>query len=150
MFNLKQLEQVIHEKIPISKEMGISLESYNETGLTLKAPLYKNINHRQTAFGGSLSAVATLSGWTFLYLTLNKWEQPAQIVIQESSIVYLRPVTGDFQAVCEWPEAASLEFFRGMYLKKGKARIKLASKIFLGTELAASFSGVYVALEPGK
>ncbi|MBI1879797.1 MAG: YiiD C-terminal domain-containing protein, partial [Chloroflexi bacterium] len=31
--------------------------------------------------------------------------------------------------------------------KKEKARIKLTSKIFIGAEVAASFSGVYVALD---
>lgn len=145
MHDLKQTEQIIHGKIPISREMGISLERYGISGLVIKAPLQNNINHKQTAFGGSLNAVAALSCWTFLYLMLNQIEDThPQIVIQKSSINYLQPVDTDFEAVCEWPPASKLALFRKMYHRKKKARIELTSKIFTRNEPAVIFSGVFV------
>ena len=98
MHNLKQTEQIIHGKIPISREMGISLERYDTTGLVIKAPLQNNINHKQTAFGGSLNAVAALSCWAFLYLMLTQLEDAhPQIVIQKSNRTNRRPVRKDNQ-----------------------------------------------------
>jgi thioesterase domain-containing protein len=147
MLDLKQIEQTIHEKIPISKEMGISLVKFDEGGLVIKAPLQNNINHRQTAFGGSINAVATLSGWAFLYLMLNQIKEPPAIVIQESSITYLKPVAADFEAVCSWPETSKIEFFYKLYHRKRKARLQLTSQILIDGDVAALFNGVYVALE---
>ena len=148
MHNLKQTEQIIHGKIPISREMGISLERYDTTGLVIKAPLQNNINHKQTAFGGSLNAVAALSCWAFLYLMLTQLEDAyPQIVIQKSNISYLQPVDSDFEAVCEWPSASKIALFHKMYRRKKKARIELISKVFAGREPAAVFNGVFVVLE---
>ena len=145
MYDLKQIEQIIHGKIPISKEMGISLERYDTTGLVIKAPLQKNINHKQTAFGGSLNAVAVLSCWAFLYLLVNQIDEThPQIVIQKSSIRYLHPVATDFEAVCAWPEAAKIAFFQKMYYRKKKARIELTAKIFTANEPAVIFNGAFV------
>ena len=145
MYSLRQTEQIIHGKIPISKEMGISLERYDTTGLVIKAPLQKNINHKQTAFGGSLNAVAVLSCWAFLYLLVNQIDEThPQIVIQRSSIRYLQPVATDFEAICAWPEASKITFFQKMYHRKKKARIELVAKIFTGNEPAVIFSGTFV------
>ena len=149
MRNLKQTEQIIHGKIPISREMGVSLERYDKTGLVIKAPLGNNINHKQTAFGGSLNAIAALSCWTFLYLMLNETEEThPQIVIQKSSINYLQPVDADFEAVCEWPSASKVALFHKIYRRKNKARIELVSKIFVGREPAVIFHGIFVASKP--
>jgi thioesterase domain-containing protein len=145
MYDLKQIEQIIHGKIPISKEMGVSLVRYDTTGLVIKAPLQKNINHKQTAFGGSLNAVAALSCWTFLYLMLNQVENlHPQIVIQKSSISYLQPVDTDFEAVCAWPPASKIAVFQKMYHRKNKARIELTSKVFSRGKPAVEFNGVFV------
>lgn len=146
MQHLKRIEQLVHKKIPISKDMGISLSKYDAEGLVVKAPLHKNINHKQTVFGGSLNAVATLSGWIFLYLMLDGFESPAHIVIQKSSIRYLKPVPNDFEAICEWPDHKELVSFQKMYQKKRRARIELHSKILVNGEPAVLFDGVFVAM----
>jgi len=150
MLDLKQTEQIVHFKIPISKEIGVSLERFDTSGLIIKAPLINNINHNQTAFGGSLNAVAALSCWTFLYLMLSQTEEKyPQIIIQKSSINYLKPVTTDFQAICAWPEQTIINRFQTMYHRKKRARIELASKIFAGNEPAVVFNGIFVAFSPG-
>ncbi len=60
--NLQGIESYLHREIPITAAMGIRVESYNEKELVLTAPLEPNHNHLGTAFGGSLSAIATLAG----------------------------------------------------------------------------------------
>ena len=39
--------------------------------VVLSAPLAPNINHRETVFGGSASAVAILAAWSMLHLRLS-------------------------------------------------------------------------------
>ena len=50
----KALQKVLNEEIPLTNAIGISVESCDSLSLTLAAPLHKNINHKRTAFGGSL------------------------------------------------------------------------------------------------
>ena len=150
MFDLKQTEQIVHCQFPLSKDIGVSLERFDTSGLIIKAPLSHNTNSHQTAFGGSLNAVAVLSCWTFLYLMLNQIEEkPAQIIIQKSSIHYLKPVTTDFQAVCAWPEQTLITRFQITYQRKKRARIELISKILTNNEPAAVFNGAFVVFSPG-
>lgn len=44
MLDLKQTEQIVHGKIPISKDIGVSLERFDTSGLIIRAPLINNIN----------------------------------------------------------------------------------------------------------
>jgi len=43
--------------------MGVTVAHYDATGLTLRVRLEPNINHKSTAFGGSLVTLITLAGW---------------------------------------------------------------------------------------
>jgi len=65
MVTLGELQDYLHEHIPISSAMGVRVVACDESGVRLTAPLYPNINHRATVFGGSASAVAILAAWTF-------------------------------------------------------------------------------------
>lgn len=56
------MQEVLHGKIPITRVMGVRVEGYDERRLVLSAPLDTNVNHLGTAFGGSLNALAVLSG----------------------------------------------------------------------------------------
>ncbi len=85
-YRLQELQEILAREIPITQHLGISIESYDKTGLTLKAPLQQNINHKSTAFAGSLNALLTLAGWGLLWLLLQERDMHAQIVIQESMI----------------------------------------------------------------
>jgi thioesterase domain-containing protein len=80
--SLMAVEQYLHEHIPLSKAMAVSVLSIDENGVILSAPLLPNINHRSTAFGGSISAVTILSAWTFVHVRLQPLLIPCQIVIQ--------------------------------------------------------------------
>ena len=52
--------------------MGVEVIEAAWNGVTLRAPLAPNINHRETVFGGSASAVAILAAWAILYVRLQQ------------------------------------------------------------------------------
>jgi thioesterase domain-containing protein len=138
------LERFLHEKIPLTAAMGVRVEECNDTRLVLRAPLAPNRNHLQTAFGGSLHALATLSGYGLLWWLLR--EPQAHLVIRESTAQYLRPVRGDLKAECQSPPVAELERFRRDFARKGKARIHLEATVDDDGEIAVRFTGEFVAI----
>jgi thioesterase domain-containing protein len=142
---LEELERTLHEDIPITKQLGIRVLEYEADTLALKAPLDANINHKGTAFAGSIYAVATLAGWGLIWLLLREAEIAARIVIQESSIRYRHPITQDMVATCSKPSPARLEQFFVMLRRKGIARLELQTQIKEGGQTAVEFNGRYVA-----
>src|SRR5215211_9209195 len=99
----RQMEELFYSKMPITRALGVRVEEYDGRRLVLTAPLRDNVNHLGTAFGGSLHALAVLSGYGLLWLELK--ETDCHIVIRESTIYYDRPVKGEIRAVCLRPEA---------------------------------------------
>ena len=51
------------DDIPLTRAMGLRVESLGEGGIRMNAPLEPNVNDKGTAFGGSLAAILTLAGW---------------------------------------------------------------------------------------
>jgi thioesterase domain-containing protein len=142
------LEGFFRREIPVTRCMGVSVAGFDGRALLLKAPLAKNLNHKRTAFGGSLYTLATLAGWGMVRLILEGSGLEAHIVIQEGSLAYRRPVLGDFLARCDWPDDAAR--FRQALARKGKARISLRCEVRAenrpaGEGPAAEFTGIFVA-----
>lgn len=146
---LQALEKTLHHEIPLTRAMGVSVARFDAAGLTLVAPLAANLNHKKTAFGGSLAALTTLAGWGLLQLLLRD-HAPATVVIRESDVRYLRPVTQDIEATCPLPPAPELERFLRMFARRGMARIELLATVPAGSEEAVQFRGVYVALDKSR
>src|SRR3954468_17133600 len=117
MSHLQQIQELFYSKIPITRMMGVKVESYDGARLILSAPLAANINHLGTAFGGSLNALAVLSGYGLLWLELRDTE--CHIVIRESSISYDRPVRGELRATCVRPQAEALAEFKRTFHERG-------------------------------
>ncbi len=143
MTSVAQLEQLLHEDIPISRAMGVRVASYDGARLRLAAELAPNLNHKCTAFGGSLFSVAVLCGWGLLHLKLHETGLHKHIVIQESAIRYLRPVDTDIVAECRSDGEALARFLRTLQ-KHDRARLSLDVAILQGAQPAVEFSGRYV------
>ena len=73
-----------------------------------------------------------------------------EIVIANSQVDYLLPVTTDFKADCCMPEAGEWERFLKMLQKKGKGRLRLSARIMQDGQFAWDYMGVFVALIIGK
>jgi len=142
----RALELYLHRHIPLSKAMEASVVARDDGGIELSAPLPPNLNHRGTAFGGSVSSLAVLSAWTLLHVELGAAQLPSRIVIQKSEFTYLKPIDGEFRAVCLRPAPAVWNRFLTTLRRRGKARIALTASVFYGEVEAGLFTGDYVAL----
>jgi thioesterase domain-containing protein len=142
----RELQDVLHHEIPLSQQIGLVVEEYDGQRLSLRAPLAPNINHKSTAFAGSLNAVATLAGWGLTWLLLREHDLHGVIVIHESVARYETPVASDFVATCRRPAAHAIERFLAALRRRGKARLALTVEILDAQGRAAViFSGSYVA-----
>jgi thioesterase domain-containing protein len=140
----RQMEELFYDKMPITRALGVRVEEYDGRRLVLTAPLRENVNHLGTAFGGSLHALAVLSGYGLLWLELRDTE--SDIVIRDSSISYDRPVRDDIRAACVRPEEKMLDAFKRQYHQKGLARIVLTASIEDSGVTAVRFRGTFVAM----
>ncbi|MDD2929498.1 MAG: thioesterase domain-containing protein [Sideroxydans sp.] len=143
----EQLQQMLHQKIPLTREMELRVLDYDGLTLRLAAPLAPNVNDKGTAFGGSLYNLAVLCGWSLLRLKLDEAGLPHKnIVIHEANTRYLLPVTGELQAACTLTGDVLTEFMQPLQ-KKGRARITLTVAIHQQDQTAVEFTGQYVALD---
>jgi thioesterase domain-containing protein len=117
------LARYIQEQIPLSTAMGVSVLAVENDAVLLQAPLAPNVNHRQSVFGGSASALAILAGWALLHVRLQAEGIAARLVIQRNMMEYARPIPGPFTArsMLEHPER--WRQFTRMLARRGKARV---------------------------
>ena len=142
----RELQDVLHHEIPLSRQIGLEVVGFDGATVSLRAPLAPNVNHKATAFAGSLTAVATLTGWGLIWLILRERGLRGVIVIQESASRYLAPVGADFVATCQMPPARQVERFLAGLRQHGRARLPLTVEIRAGGEqVAVAFTGRYVA-----
>ena len=140
------LTRYLHDHIPLTRHMGIVVAETSAARMVLAAPLEPNVNHRETAFGGSLSGAAILAGWAWLHVRLAPAQRRYRLVVQESTTLFERPVDGPFEAICDSPAPEELDRFIAAFRRRGKARISLESRIVSRGEIAARHAGRYVAV----
>jgi len=139
------LERYIHEHIPLSHAMGVSVLSVAADAVVLQAPLAPNINHRQTVFGGSASALAILAGWALVHVRLRSAGMAERLVIQRNTMEYQHPIRGQFTARAVLAQPDRWKPFLAMLARKGKARVSVLAVLEEMDRVAASFSGEFVA-----
>jgi thioesterase domain-containing protein len=128
--------------------MQLRVQDYDGRELRLAAPLGPNVNQHTTVFGGSLAAATTLAGWGMVWILLRDKYPHGRIVIQESTLSYVRPVTEDFVAVCRYPSEKAIRQLFAMLDRKGKGRIDLAAEVLQKGKPCVSFHGRYVVTSP--
>ena len=147
--SLQVLEKYLHDHIPLSKAMQVSVVSVSEDAVVLSAPLAPNINHRDTVFGGSASAVAILAAWPLLQTRLQSAGINSRLVIQSNTMDYHLPILGEFTARAYIDQPDAWQRFVAMLKRKGKARISVSSVLEQGGQLVGSLKGEFVALGAG-
>ena len=141
-----ELEHYLHKHIPLSRAMQASVAAVSMESVTLQAPLRPNINHQDTVFGGSASALAILASWCLLHIRLREQAVPAQLVIQRNTMEYLLPIHGDFTAQSTLQDPESWERQVRMLERKGAARFPVSSDLFSSGNRVGHFTGKFVAL----
>ncbi|MBA3314786.1 MAG: YiiD C-terminal domain-containing protein [Planctomycetaceae bacterium] len=140
------LTRYLHDHIPLTRHMQIVVVECGAARIVLAAPLAPNVNHRATAFGGSLSSAAILAGWAWLHVRLTELGRRQRLVISESTTTYEHPVDGAFEAICESPAAAEFDRFTQILDRRGKARITLKSHVTCNGRVAVRHIGRYAAV----
>lgn len=147
---MQRLEELIVQEMPITKHLEFSLVAEDDGKLRASAPLKPNANHMGSAFGGSLSMLATVTGWAMMHQVVQDCvadvKRQVEVIIQESDIEYLKPVYENISVICERPDEDALERFQKMLDRWGRARLDLKCKIDAAGERAVTFIGRYVAL----
>lgn len=147
MSDLAEVEAYLHKHIPISGGIGCRVLGMSPEEVLLEAPLEPNINHRATAFGGSLSALAILAGWAMVHFRLRGDGVEVRTVIQESRVRYEKPVRAAFQARCHAPPDDVWDRFVRTVQRWGKGRIQMEVELTSDGCRVAGYTGTYVALE---
>ncbi|MFT3734045.1 MAG: YiiD C-terminal domain-containing protein [Rhodocyclaceae bacterium] len=144
--NQQALLDYLYAHIPLSQAMGVSVQSLEAGSVTLAAPLAPNINHRGTAFGGSISTLATLAAWSLLRVGTDTLDPLPRLVIRRNTVDYSQPIEGDFTATAKAPGAAVWDRFLETLQQRGRARITLSATVQCGGVAGATFVGDFVAL----
>ncbi len=141
--------EYLYQHMPITKAMGIDVLHASPEKLILTAPLENNINHKGTAFGGSLHAATTLACWSLLWVNVRALcDDPIEIVVAQSNATYHLPVDRDFVVECHKPEAAIWDRFARAFTCKRKVPIKLSASISHDDQLCMSYEATFVTMRP--
>jgi thioesterase domain-containing protein len=141
-----ELEAYLHRHIPLSRAMGVTVESVSPLAVVLQAPLQPNINHQETVFGGSAASVALLAGWSLLHVRLRMQGLANRLVIQRHSMEHERPIQGPFTARAQLDGSDRWEPFLEMFARRGKARLTVSALLEQSGERAGRLVGEFVAL----
>ena len=146
MVSIQEVTAYLHEEIPVTRAMGIEVTAWDGRSVTLAAPLAPNQNHADTAFGGSIASLGILAGYCLLYLVFRERKLSTRVLIQKSATEYLRPIDELMTATASCPEPAALEEFLETMRRKRRARMEIESKILCRKMLAATSTGLFVAM----
>ncbi|TWT60274.1 YiiD C-terminal domain-containing protein [Rubinisphaera italica] len=145
--NPEQWTEYLHNNIPVCKAMGIEVLEATWEGARILLPLGENVNHRETAFGGSISTAGILACWLLINLRMRELQESPKIVVQTSETTFLTPIADAFEAECRTEDDAQWDRFLKIYQKKGRGRLQLTSTIFCGEKIAAQHSGSFVSIK---
>ncbi|MDX1557143.1 MAG: YiiD C-terminal domain-containing protein [Xanthomonadales bacterium] len=142
----EELERYLHEHIPLTRAMAVSVASAAPESIVLSAPLAPNINHRETVFGGSASALAILAAWSLLLTRMRGEGVTSRLVIQRNSMEYKCPITGEFTASASLARPDKWSQFMTTLARKGKSRVTVESALACDRQTVGHFRGEFVAL----
>lgn len=142
---IDELQEKLHNEIPLTKVMNIKIQTYNEKELITTAPLDININDKGTAFGGSLSTMTIISSWSLCWLISKELGFDSKnIVVIKNENSYRKPVTKDIVCHTQKPSEQEIATLKEKLQTKKSASIKINSTIMENNEVCVEFQGYYV------
>jgi thioesterase domain-containing protein len=139
------VQAYLYENIPLAAAMEVRVIEGGPKRVILEAPLGPNVNHRDTAFGGSVVTLAILAAWAQVQLRLQDRGVRGHTVIQRSTIEYVKPARAGFRVVCEGSIEEDWDRLCRAVDRFGKGRIRLEATVESGGREVARFRGDYVA-----
>jgi thioesterase domain-containing protein len=122
---IDRLTSILREGIPLTGFMQVAVDHCDAEQLRLIAPYEPNRNHKGAAFGGSLAALAVVTGWSVMELACREEGVDAEVVISHLDMDFLAPVTTTLISHCARPEPEALAAFFDAFMIQGKSRIDL-------------------------
>ncbi|HRP06968.1 MAG TPA: YiiD C-terminal domain-containing protein [Gemmatimonadales bacterium] len=144
-FPHQDLESVWSAWMPITGALGITVAEMGDARLSLGMPLDPNRNYQGTVFGGSMAALATLAGWSAIWLVMQRSGVEASLLVQDSSIRYHHPARSDLLATAEYPDR--VEWDAAIATLQRRSRVRLPMRVAMHDAdglLVAEFEGRYV------
>lgn len=145
---LDEINAFLHERIPVTKAMSIEIRDISTGSISATAPLKTNTNHHDTFFGGSLSTLGIVSGWSLVWSAVKDWSLRKRIVIQDSQTRFIRPADSDAMASTMPIRSEEWQRFRHAAHNAGKSSLEVDTEIFCEGRRIAVHSGLYVVLAP--
>ncbi len=143
---LDEITAHVHAQMPITRSLGARVVRYDGASVRVEAPLAQNVNHFATVFGGSLSAVAILSGWVLLDLALRERGIASRLVIQRSVYDFTAPLGGDFATTSVLPPPAAWDRFLATLARHHTARVTVTTTVEGASGPGGRHEGTYVAI----
>ncbi|ODT79140.1 MAG: hypothetical protein ABS76_21355 [Pelagibacterium sp. SCN 64-44] len=143
--NPAALADFLHDNIPLSRAMDMSVVGAGAGEVVLEAPLDPNINVHGTMFGGSAATLGLLAAWSVLHLRLEAEGIANQLVIHKTEVDYLLPIRGCVRAAARLDEA-DWATFRHTLERRGKARLSVVAELLFDGAMAARLTGEFVAI----
>lgn len=143
------LAEYVKANLPLAGAMGVTIACASDAAVTLHVPLPPNLNHERTAFGGSISACGMLAGWGLIWLQMRHIEPRPRLVIAESQTRFIRPIDGNFEAVCAWPRPDSWQIAADALARHRRAKVPLRSELRVNGKTAAVHDGTFVVIATG-
>jgi thioesterase domain-containing protein len=144
--NTHDLQAYLHERIPLSRAMEVSVRSAGSDGVVLYAPLAPNINHRDTVFGGSASAVAIVAAWSALHVRMRAAGLDARLVIRRNTMSYERPIASGFTATAAPPSGDAWEKLVATVERGRPARVIVGAQLHCEGQLVGELEGEFAVL----
>ena len=142
---IKELQNKLYNDIPLTKIMEIKIQNYTNQELITTASLGININDKGTAFGGSLSTITIISGWSLSWLISKELGFDSNnIVIIKNETSFRKPVTKDIVCITKKPSKEEIEIVKQKLQIKKSASLKIQSQIIEDGEICVDFEGYYV------
>lgn len=144
--SVEELEAFLRERIPLSKAMDVRVRSASQEEVVLFAPVAPNLNHRDTVFGGSASALAILAAWSMVRVRMQAEGLEGRIVIRRNTMSYEQPMAADFTATASAPDAAEWEKLRAALARGRPGRVQVTAILECQGERAGELAGEFVVL----
>jgi thioesterase domain-containing protein len=145
-----ELQDYLHTRIPLSRAMAVEVRAAGPAGVTLQAPIEPNINHRDTIFGGSASALAILAAWSALYVRLQAEALAGRIVIRRNTMSYDRPMGTGFTATAEAPSDEACASIAATLARGRPARVGMRARLECEGIAAGALEADFAVLPPVK
>jgi len=141
-----ELEAYLHDRIPLTRAMAVEVRVAGIDGVEVYAPLAPNINHRDTVFGGSASALAIVAAWSALHVRMRAAGFDVRLVIRRNTMSYERPIATGFTATAAPPAGEAWHKLVATVQRGRPARVNVTAELRCEGQPVGELEGEFAVL----